>query len=156
MLGELYSNPIGWGVLGLKRALIVWAFLLFFIPFNSYFCCVVPCRSHHQVPNLSPCRRSFAGKPVSDTVWFLLSSDLYPWSDGRDGSTAVPVLAVALLQPCPAMPAHCCSAVGCSFHLSGDGSAELVETKAFLQTGATESLDVSLEGFPMLHLPSCQ
>lgn len=144
------------GVFWVCKALIMWAFLFFFIPLIFYFCCVVPCISHLQVLNLSCCQRNFIGKPVSDTVCFLPSSDLYPWSDGRDGRTAVPVSAAALLQPCLAMLAHRCFAVGCSFHLPGDGSAELVKTELFLQSGAMESLDVLLKGFPVLHPPSLQ
>jgi len=153
MLGDLYSSPIVWGYLGLKKALIEWVFLLFLIPFIFYFFCIVPCRSHCQVLKLLPRRSSFVGKPVSDTVWFLLSSDFYPWSDGRDGSTVVPALAAALLQPCPAMPPHCCSALGCSFHLPRDSCAELVEAEVILQTGATERLDVLVKVFPTLHSP---
>lgn len=155
-VGRSVQQSYWLGYFGSAKALIMWAFLFFFIPLIFYFCCVVPCISHLQVLNLSRCRRIFVGKPVSDTVWFLPSSDLYPWSDGRDGRTAVPVSAAALLQSCPAMLAHRCFAVDCSFHLPGDGSAELVETELFLQSGATESLDVLLKGFPVLHPPSLQ
>lgn len=90
-------------------------------------------------------------------VWHgLVPTDLYPWGDGRDGSTVVSVLAAAVLRPCPAMPVYSCFAMSCSFHLPGYGCAELVEAKVFLQTGTTESLDVLLEGFLMLHQPGFQ
>lgn len=80
-------------------------------------------------------------------VGLLLSFDLYPWSNGRDGSTAVPVLTANLLQPCPAMLAHRCS---------GDVSAEPVENEVFLPTGAMGNLDTLLEGLPILLPPSFQ